>query len=176
MLYFYAMKYPKVFTSLFYKVLHFYYKSTGIAERKVLIKSVRSDIEFNGIKLPQREFYALNKNLEEMAWGHVIVGRFQAYKYQYCIFNGTVVKPKFRRRHLAEKLVKARLLFCEKEQFENVIVPVESDNNASIKMLVKCGLQFPPTDSWSDWMRSEAEYLNGRDMLIGLYRIKKPAQ
>jgi len=176
MLYFCHMKYPKVLKSIFYKLLQFYYAQTGIARQKVLIKSMRSVTEHDGVKMPQREFFALTKRNKEMAWGSVTVGRFQDYKYQYCIFNGTLVKPWYRRRYLAAKLVQARLIFCEKQNFENVIVPVESDNIASIAMLKKCGFQFLDKAEWSSWMNAEVEYLKGRDLLLGLYRIKKPVQ
>ena len=153
--------------------VYFYYHVSGVVDKKVLIKSIRSEVLYNGISLPQREFYALSKSHKKMAWGNVMVGRFQEYKYQYCIFSGTFVKNLYRRRHLAEKLVKARIIFCEKEKFENVIVPFQSVNLALLKLLQKCGFTILKKEEWVQWMKKEASLFKN-DMLIAHYIIKKP--
>jgi len=175
MLYFYGMKYPTGLTNLFYKALHFYNKCTGIAKRKVLIKSMRTSVEYNGEKFPQREFYALSRRNKEMASGKVRVGFFQELKYQYCVFSGVFVKSQYRRRHLAEKLVKARLMFCEREKFETVLAFIEPHNKASITLHEKCGFTFLKQETWTSWMKSELERFQ-KDLIIGVYHIKKPAQ
>jgi L-amino acid N-acyltransferase YncA len=137
------MKYPKKIRQLFDSLLYFYHKLTGIYNQKTLIKSIRSEVPIEGRNLAQRDFFAISKRNKTMAEGYVMVGRFQEYKYHYCIFNGTEVKPLYRRRQLGHKLVLARLRFCEKEGFDYVIVPVKATNLASQAMLRKSGFRFP---------------------------------
>jgi len=167
------MKYIGGLKKLYYRMQYFYYHVSGVANKKVLIKSIRSEVLYGGVSLPQREFYAISKAHKKMAWGNVMVGRFQEYKYQYCIFSGTFVKNLYRRRHLAEKLVKARLVFCEKEKFENVIVPIQSVNLGSLKLFQKCGFTILEKENWTPWMKKEASLFNS-DMLMAHYVIKKP--
>ncbi len=170
------MRYPKVLKLILSQCLYYYYQTTGIAKQKVVIKSVKSSVNCGGQRYPQREFYALNRSNKEMAWGKVMPGRFEEYRYHYCIFNGTVVRRWYRRRNLGAKLVKARLKFCQKEGFTYVVAPVEAKNHPSIKMLKRCGFEFPAKKDWFHWMQAEIEYLKGDDLRLGLYQIKKPAQ
>ncbi|GEM_PF-5399888 len=166
------MKHSQFIQKILSPLLYWFYRISGIVNKKVLIKSVRSTITCEGKELPVREFTALSKNGEVMGIGKVRLGLYQEHPYQYCIFNGTAVKNMYRRRHLAQKLTTARLNFCLKEGFENVLVPVESINIASLNMLKKCGFQFMDKSEWTDWMQAEAEYLNNSKLLIGIYRIK----
>ncbi|MBK3517997.1 GNAT family N-acetyltransferase [Carboxylicivirga marina] len=149
------------------QALYYYYKLSGIANKKVMVKSVKSEVSFNHISLPQREFSALSKSGKVMASGKVMLGRFQEYKYHYCILNGTIVLPLYRRRKLASKLVKARILFCRKEGFEVLIVAVEASNTPSLKMLSACGFTFPDKEQWTPWMYKEAQLYKEQDILIG---------
>ncbi|MCU4157552.1 GNAT family N-acetyltransferase [Carboxylicivirga sp. A043] len=167
------MEYPKLFKKAASQVLYYFYKFSGIAQQKVLVKSIKSEVRFNDKVLPQREFYALSKRGKEMAWGKVVLGRFLEYKYHYCIFNGTVVHPLYRRRNLASKLVKARVDFCRKENFEYLLVPVESTNMASIKTMVNCGFSFPPKSEWTKWMKAELELMQGNDLMVGVIDLKQ---
>jgi GNAT superfamily N-acetyltransferase len=167
------MEYPRIVKKAASQILYYFYKMTGIAQRKVLVKSIRSEVRFKGISLPQREFYALSKRGKEMAWGKVMLGHFQDYKYQYCIFKGTIVYPQYRRRNLASKLTRARIDFCKKEGFEYVIVPVESANSPSLIMFTRCGFEFTPKEEWTSWMKDEVELMKGDDWLLGIIDLKK---
>ncbi len=169
------MAYPKFLKQGVFRFLSVFYRLTGIAKRKVLVKSIKTFVEFDGRQFPQREFYALTKHHKEMAHGKVMVGRFQKYQFHYCVLTGVYVKPLYRRRGLAEKLMKARIELCAKEGFANVLSAVELHNSQSIALHEKCGFRRVREEEWPDWMQLEAEVYN-IEFGFWLYQIKKPAR
>lgn len=167
------MQYPNFIKKAGSQALYYYYKLSGIAQRKVLVKSVRTEVKFNSMLLPQREFVALNKRGKEMAWSKVLLGRFQEKPYHYCIVNGIAVRALYRRRALGYKLVTANIKFCKKEGFELLIAYVESTNIASLSMFKKCGFKFIPKAEWAGWMKAERDLMNGDDLLLGMICLRE---
>lgn len=168
------MKYPNILKRAAFQLLYFYYRVTGIYRRKVLIKSIKTIVQFQGRLFPQREFYALTKRHKEMAYGKVMVGHFQEREFHYCLLTGVYVKPLYRRRGLAGKLLNARIDFCATEGFEFILAPIEYDNYKSILLHEKFGFRMVHKSKWSNWIQSEAITF-GRELGFWLYEIKKPA-
>jgi L-amino acid N-acyltransferase YncA len=168
------MKYPNILKRAAFQLLYLYYRVTGIYRRKVLVKSIKTIVQFQGRLFPQREFYALTKRHKEMAYGKVMVGHFQEREFHYCLLTGVYVKPLYRRRGLAGKLLNARIKFCEKEGFEFILAPIEFNNINSMALHKKCGFKMVNKEDWPMWIQSEASVYN-RELTFWLYEIKKPA-
>ncbi len=155
-----------------YRLVYLYYRITGIAKRKVLIKSIKSSLKFHELEIPVREFTALSKRKKPMGDIKVMIGRFEEQAFQYCIMYDLFIPRYYRRRKLAQKLVLSCLKFCEKEQFKNVIAIIKISNEESVALFQKLGFELLIEDKWTRWMKKEVELYN-EPAVVALYKTKK---
>jgi len=127
-----------------------------VKNRKVLIKSELSGFSYNNVKLPIRIFTALTPGHRSMGGLNVMVGRFQMEDYQYCLAYDLYIKPLFRRRHIAQKLVMSAMRFVEKENFKYLNAILKKDNHQSISLFIKLGFELIEEADWKPWERKEA--------------------
>ncbi|WP_430815383.1 GNAT family N-acetyltransferase [Carboxylicivirga sp. RSCT41] len=165
------MEYPELINRVLSHILYHFYRFSGISRQKVLIKSIKTQVSFNGEDLPQREFYALNKKGKTMGLSKVLLGRFQEKPYHYCVVNGIAVRTLYRRRNIGFKLLKANVEFCKKEGFEFIVAYVESSNLASLNTFKKCGFYSLSQKEWSTWVTAEMSLMKGTDLLPCLFKL-----
>lgn len=169
------MNYFRWIINIVYSLVYLYYQITGVAERKVLIKSVKSSIRFHDLEIPVREFTALSKRNKPMGSSKVMIGRFEEEEFQYCVMYDLFIPPLYRRRKLAQKLIKSGMKFCGDEKFGHVIAIIKKSNGVSMSLFQKLGFELLQEDQWTNWMRKEVE-LYKVPAVVALYEIKKPAQ
>lgn len=169
------MKYLRRIINFVYRLVYLYYKTAGVAQQKVVIKSVKTSFDFYGLDIPVREFAALSKRSKAMGRSKVMIGRYEEEAYQYCVLYDLFILPFYRRRNLAQKLIRSNQKFTRQEKFRHLIAIIKKSNKVSMTLFQKCGFELLDHDQWTEWMNKEADLYN-EPVIVAHYEIKKPAQ